>query len=87
MVLPVTASDSSQVGPRPPPSCRDGKRHGIQRIGISQLGIIIIKAAGNIAAHAQHGEIVLTPWQFRGDSGIDVLALDTGKGIADIGRP
>ena len=86
MVLPVTASDSSQVGHARRQAVAMASVMGFSELRQGQLGIIITEAAGNIAAHAQQGEIVLTPWQFRGDSGIDVLALDSGKGIADIGR-
>jgi anti-sigma regulatory factor (Ser/Thr protein kinase) len=86
IVLPVTASDSSQVGHARRQAVAMAGAMGFSELRQGQLGIIITEAAGNIAAHAQQGEIVLTPWQFHGDSGIDVLALDSGKGIADIGR-
>jgi anti-sigma regulatory factor (Ser/Thr protein kinase) len=86
IVLPVTASDSSQVGHARRQAVAMASVMGFSEVRQGQLGIIITEAAGNIAAHAQQGEIVLTPWQFRGSSGIDVLALDSGKGIADIGR-
>ena len=85
-MLPVTASDSSQVGHARRQAVAMAGAMGFSELRQGQLGIIITEAAGNIAAHAQQGEIILTPWQFRGDSGIDVLALDSGKGIADIGR-
>jgi anti-sigma regulatory factor (Ser/Thr protein kinase) len=49
-----------------------------------QIGIIVTEAARNIAAHAGHGEIVLTPWSHGGLAGIDVLALDQGKGIENL---
>jgi anti-sigma regulatory factor (Ser/Thr protein kinase) len=86
IVLPVTASDSSQVGHARRQAVAMAGAMGFSELRQGQLGIIITEAAGNIAAHAQQGEIVLTPWQFQGDRGIDVLALDRGKGIADIGR-
>jgi anti-sigma regulatory factor (Ser/Thr protein kinase) len=86
IVLPVTASDSSQVGHARRQAVAMASAMGFSEVRQGQLGIIITEAAGNIAAHAEQGEIVLTPWQFRGSSGIDVLALDSGKGIADIGR-
>jgi anti-sigma regulatory factor (Ser/Thr protein kinase) len=85
-VLPVTAGDSSQVGHARRRGVAMAVAMGFSEVRQGQLGIIITEAAGNIAAHAQQGEIVLIPWEFRGDSGIDVLALDHGKGIADIGR-
>jgi anti-sigma regulatory factor (Ser/Thr protein kinase) len=49
-----------------------------------QLGIVVTEAARNIAAHAGHGEIILTPWNHGGLDGIDVLALDQGKGIENL---
>ena len=51
-----------------------------------QLAIIVTEAAANIAAHAGRGELLLVPWRFQENAGIDVLALDNGKGIADVGR-
>jgi anti-sigma regulatory factor (Ser/Thr protein kinase) len=60
--------------------------HGFNELRAGQLGIVVTEAAGNIAAHASEGEIVLSPWEFRGVCGIDVLALDKGAGMADVGR-
>ncbi len=85
-MLSVTAGDSSQVGHARRQAVAMAAAMGFSELRQGQLGIIITEAAGNIAAHAQQGEIVLTPWQFQKDIGIDVLALDSGKGIADIGR-
>ncbi len=86
IVLPVTITDSSQVGHARRQAIAMASAMGFSELKQAQLGIIVTEAAGNIATHAQQGELVLTPWQFCGDSGIDVLALDNGKGIADIGR-
>jgi anti-sigma regulatory factor (Ser/Thr protein kinase) len=49
-----------------------------------QLGIIVTEAARNIEAHGGDGEIVLTAWSHDNKTGIDVLALDKGKGITDV---
>jgi len=51
-----------------------------------QIGIIVTEAAANIAAHATQGEMLLCPWGIDGSSGIDILALDNGQGIKDVGR-
>lgn len=85
-MLPVTGTDSSQIGHARRQAVSMASAMGFSELRQGQLGIVITEAAGNIAAHAQQGEIVISPWQFRGDSGIDVLALDSGKGITDIGR-
>lgn len=49
-----------------------------------QLGIIVTEAARNIAAHAVQGEIILSAWTYGGTAGIDMLALDKGRGIENI---
>jgi anti-sigma regulatory factor (Ser/Thr protein kinase) len=49
-----------------------------------QISIIVTEAARNIAHHAGHGEIVLSPWTYKERAGIDVLALDKGPGIANV---
>src|SRR3984885_8454517 len=86
IALPVTASDLSQVGHARRKAVAMASAMGFSELRQGQLGIVVTEAAGNIATHAQQGEIVLNPWRFQGESGIDVLALDRGKGIADIGR-
>src|ERR1700744_6313692 len=86
LMLPVSANDSSQVGHARRRAVAMASAMGFSDLKQGQLGIIVTEAARNIAVHAQTGEILLTPWQFRGDSGIDVLALDNGRGMADVGR-
>src|ERR1700679_1936244 len=86
IALPITSSDSSQVGHARRKAVAMASAMGFSELRQGQLGIVVTEAAGNIATHAQQGEIVLNPWRFQGESGIDVLALDRGKGIADIGR-
>jgi anti-sigma regulatory factor (Ser/Thr protein kinase) len=86
IVLTVTAADSSQTGHARRQAISLASAMGFSELKQGQLGIVVSEAAANIAAHAVQGEIVLCPWRFGADSGIDVLALDSGKGIPDIGR-
>jgi anti-sigma regulatory factor (Ser/Thr protein kinase) len=86
IVLPVNMADSSQTGHARRQAMSLANSLGFSELTQGELGIIVTEAAGNIATHAVQGEIILSPWEFQGDTGIDVLALDSGKGIADIGR-
>lgn len=86
VAVPISAADSSQTGHARRQAMSLANAMGFSEVRRGQLGIIVTEAAANIAAHAGHGEIVLVPWQFRSDAGIDILALDNGKGIADVGR-
>ena len=86
IVLPISAADPSQTGHARRLALMMGRTLGFSELRLGQLAIIITEAAGNISTHALQGQIVLTPWRFRSDSGIDLLAIDKGKGIADVGR-
>ena len=85
VAVPISLADSSQAGyaRRRALALAHLMQFGELRQG--QLAIIVAEAAANIAAHAGRGELLLIPWQFRNDAGIDVLALDNGTGIADVG--
>jgi anti-sigma regulatory factor (Ser/Thr protein kinase) len=85
VALPVTQADSSQTGHARRQALALAHQMGFSELSQGQLAIIVTEAAANIAAHAGQGELLLIPWRFRGDSGIDVLALDKGKGMADVG--
>jgi anti-sigma regulatory factor (Ser/Thr protein kinase) len=84
--LPVSQADSSQTGHARRQAMALANLMGFSELSQGQLAIIVTEAAANIAAHAGQGELLLIPWRFRGDSGIDVLALDKGRGMADVGR-
>jgi anti-sigma regulatory factor (Ser/Thr protein kinase) len=86
VALPVTQADSSQTGHARRQALALAYQMGFSELSQGQLAIIVTEAAANIAAHAGQGELLLIPWRFSGDSGIDVLALDKGKGMADVGR-
>jgi anti-sigma regulatory factor (Ser/Thr protein kinase) len=51
-----------------------------------EVGIIVTECARNILSHARSGEVLLKPWTFENQKGIDVFALDKGPGIADLER-
>jgi anti-sigma regulatory factor (Ser/Thr protein kinase) len=86
VAVPISMADSSQTGHARRQALSLAGRMGLGELRQGQLAIIVTEAAANIAAHAERGEIILVPWRFGKDSGIDVLALDSGKGIADVGR-
>lgn len=78
--------DNSQIGHARRQALSLATSIGLDELKRGQLSIIVTEAAANIAAHAGRGEIVIIPWRFRDHVGIDVVALDTGQGMADIGR-
>ena len=82
--IPITLSDSSQTGNARRQAISLADSLGFDEIPLGQLGIVVTEAARNIETHATEGEIILTPWRHGESAGIDVLALDKGKGIENI---
>jgi anti-sigma regulatory factor (Ser/Thr protein kinase) len=51
-----------------------------------QVALVVTEAAKNLLKHAGGGHIILRPLDFGDAAGIEMLALDKGPGIADLGR-
>lgn len=82
--IPVTAGDDSQTGNARRQAMALASGLDFSKVQCGQLGILVTEAARNLALHGDGGEILLTPWQYGSSAGVDVLALDQGRGIADI---
>ena len=51
---------------------------------VSNVSIITTELATNIVRHAQNGEVLVQPWKDAEGSGVEILALDKGRGMDDI---
>lgn len=49
-----------------------------------RLAIVVTEAATNIVKHAREGEILMRPVDIGGHCGIEVLAIDSGPGMANV---
>ncbi len=63
-----------------------GRVHGLGSDCIEQLAIVVSELGGNIVKHARSGSIILRPVGDATTGCIEVLAVDKGAGIADMGR-
>ena len=81
----ITGGDESQLGSARRLALNVASRLDFDELHCGQLGIAVTEAARNVSSHGNGGEVLVTPWRFGDSAGIDVLALDKGAGIADIG--
>lgn len=58
-------------------------RLGFDEVTIGRVSIAVTEAATNLLKHAGGGEIVIGPAAGRGRPGVQVLALDRGRGMAN----
>ena len=61
-------------------------RPGFDETRVGQLAIVVTELATNIVKHAQHGEILVAECDRGAARGVEVLALDKGRGMRDVGQ-
>lgn len=82
--LPITHASDIAAARRAGQRLAD--QAGFDEVRAGQLALLITEAATNILKHAVDGNLVLSTVHAGGVKGIDVLAIDAGPGIANLGR-
>ena len=78
----VPIGETTQIGEARRLAQTIAERHGLDDVTVGRIGIFITEAASNIVKHAGKGEILM-----RGlAEGFECIALDSGRGMADLGR-
>jgi anti-sigma regulatory factor (Ser/Thr protein kinase) len=83
-VIPITSADASQIGQARRRAASLAAAIGFSELRLGELSIVVTEAARNIATHANEGQLIVAPWMVDGEAGIDIFAIDKGKGIPDI---
>ena len=78
----VRISDESGVGAARREAARVGRSVALGEQAAGRLGIVATELGKNLWKHAGGGELVLRAL----DGGVELLALDKGPGMADVGR-
>jgi anti-sigma regulatory factor (Ser/Thr protein kinase) len=52
----------------------------------NDLAIVVAEAAGNLAKHADQGVLLLRPVRTAEQAGVEIVAIDSGPGMADVAR-
>ena len=65
---------------------REAEGLGFSAADVARVALVATEAAGNLQRHAQGGQVLIRPSAAAGVPGIEILALDTGPGIADVGQ-
>lgn len=84
VVLPV--EESSQAGSARRIAIALATRLGFDETARGRVGIVATELANNLARHARAGRLLLQPLERRGVLGIELLALDQGPGMENVGE-
>jgi anti-sigma regulatory factor (Ser/Thr protein kinase) len=82
VALPVT--EASQVGDARRAAAALAEELGLPETEAGRVALVVTEAASNLVKHARDGLLLLRALE--GPPGVEVLALDRGPGMADVGR-
>jgi anti-sigma regulatory factor (Ser/Thr protein kinase) len=80
----IAVAEQSQVAEARRESAALAREAGFDQQKAGALALVVTEAATNLVRHAEGGEIVLRGLNGAGPLGIEVLALDRGRGIANL---
>ena len=84
MLLEV--ADQSQVSAARRAASELAKARGFGEDSVGRVALVATELATNLIKHAKRGEILIDGFVDSSGTGIELLALDKGGGIADLGR-
>lgn len=83
-LIPVT--ESSQAGYARRTASALAARLGFNEEEQGKVALVVSEAAKNLVAHAREGQLLLRELHAGSHVGVEMLALDKGPGMADVGR-
>jgi anti-sigma regulatory factor (Ser/Thr protein kinase) len=60
-----------------------GRAQGLPEVEVERMAIVVSELARNQLVHARQGAVAVLPVARRGVPGVEVIAADRGRGIAD----
>jgi anti-sigma regulatory factor (Ser/Thr protein kinase) len=84
--IAVAIEDPSHVGEARRSANAIAAAAGLSETEAGKLAILVTEAATNIAKHAGRGEVMLRSLGADGIHGVELVAIDSGPGIADLSR-
>src|ERR1700722_2081629 len=83
----ITAvNDASQVAEARRLVTADARAAGVTEARVDDVAIVVTELATNLLKHAGSGQILATHCDDADGAGLELLALDRGSGMADVGR-
>jgi anti-sigma regulatory factor (Ser/Thr protein kinase) len=82
----ATVADPSQAAAARRNAVELARTRGLDEAARGRVALVATEMAANLIKHAGQGEIVIAGFADRDGAGVELLSLDRGPGIADLGR-
>ena len=80
----IAVTDASQVGEARRHATRLAEAAGLSETQKGEAAIVATELANNLAKYGKAGKLLLQPLAFGGTPGLELLAIDSGPGMADV---
>jgi anti-sigma regulatory factor (Ser/Thr protein kinase) len=81
--LAVAVANASQVGEARRLASALAEQSGFDAAGVARVALVVTELASNLAKHAHDGELLIRAIARSLSSGIEILSIDRGPGMAD----
>lgn len=82
----IDFADASGVGEARRMAGTLAAKLGFDEVDAGRVSIVASELGANIVKHAGRGAILISPFERDLDAGVEIIALDSGPGIADVSR-
>lgn len=82
----ATVADRSQIAESRRLAAECARRQGFDEQATARIALVATEMATNLLKHAERGEILINVPEHGGAPFLELLSLDSGRGIADIGE-
>jgi anti-sigma regulatory factor (Ser/Thr protein kinase) len=83
-MISVAVNDQSQVAEARREASAIASRQGFNEVDAGRVGLVATELGTNLVKHAHGGEILVGPMEADGGDGIQILALDRGRGMLNV---
>jgi anti-sigma regulatory factor (Ser/Thr protein kinase) len=84
-MISVAVNDQSQVAEARREASAIARQQGFNEVDAGRVALVATELGTNLVKHAHGGEILVGPQEAGGRDGIEMLALDKGRGIVNVG--
>jgi anti-sigma regulatory factor (Ser/Thr protein kinase) len=84
LMISLAVNDKSQVAEARRETTAIARQQGFSEVDTGRVALVATELATNLVKHASRGEILVGPDEEGGGGGVQVLALDKGRGMANV---
>jgi anti-sigma regulatory factor (Ser/Thr protein kinase) len=83
-MLSVALNEQSQIAEARRVCTAVATKHGFNETDAGRVALVTTELATNVMKHAQRGELLVGPYEDDGEKGVQIIALDQGRGMANV---